>query len=323
METVLTDADCYNIQQNQMIPYFKQNDFNTGVIRAVQNIEDHLNGKAVLYDSDPYDQNGGDAYLYDYEPTPFYKTELFFVLCVFYAVYSGFFTIFYFIFLLIAFSTRDLHKRYRVMKFWTLLIFAFLVPIPFILLVIFTRKLVNKWRNMDRIGYETGDLLHKLTEEEEDKYLSQGQLSEEIVRSIDYDVWINVAGTEIVILPYIKWFSKYKKCIKCKYKTYFKVHDITLVAATYTSSGTGETKYQCQNCGFQHTVQYKIAKKQKSSSGGYYSGGGSFGGGSFGGGSFGGGSFGGGSRSSGGGSFGGGGFFGGGSSRGGGSSSRW
>ncbi len=315
MESVLTDADSYTIQQDQMIPYFKQNDYNTGVIRGVQGVENHLNGKAVLYDSDPNDVNNGNDYYTDYgnyEPTPFYQTSSFII----YAVFCAFVTVLYFIFLIIAFTTRDLHKRYRIMKVWTLLIFAILLPIPFILLVILARKQSHKWRNMDRIGFETGDLLHKLSEEEEDQYLSQGQISEEIVKSIDYDVWTNIAGTEIVILPYKKWFTQYKKCIKCGFKTYTKLYDKTIRAATYTSSGSGEKKYQCKNCGHQHIVTYKIPRKQKSSSRGYYSGGGSFGGGSFGGGSFGGGS-----RSSGGGFSGG--SFGGGSSRGGGSSSSW
>lgn len=305
MESVLTDADSYTIQQEQMIPYFKKNDYNTGIIRGVQAVENHLNKKAVLYDSDPNETAASDNYGYDsYEPTPFYRTGPF----LFYAGFCGVLTLIYFIFLVIAFSTRDLHKRYRTMKLWTLLIFAIIAPIPFILLVIFARKQSHKWRNMDRIGFETGELLHKLNEEEEDKYLSKGQLSEEIVKSIDYDVWINVAGTEIVVLPYIKWFTKYKKCIKCSYKTYFKLYDKTVRAATYSSSGSGEKKYQCSNCGHQHIVTYTIPRKQKSSSRGYYSGGGSFGGG----------------RSSGGGfSGGGGGSFGGGSSRGGGSSSSW
>jgi len=307
METVFTDAETNGIQQSYMVPFFKINDYNTGVIRGVQAVENHLNGKAMLYDSDPNDTSSDYLYENEIPATPFYKNEFF----IGYSIFCGALIVLYFIFLLIAFNTKDLHKRYRTVKLWSLLIFAILAPIPFIFLVILARKMSHKWRNMERIGYQTGELLHKLNEEEEDKYLSQGQITEEVVKSIDYDVWINVAGTEIVVLPYINWFTKYDKCEKCKFKTYYKVYDRTVVSATYSNTGVGEKKHKCENCGHEKIIKYTIPRKQKSSSRGFYSGGGSFGGGgrSFGGG---GGSFGGG-----------GGSFGGGSSRGGGSSSSW
>lgn len=301
MEGVLTDAESFDIQQKQMIPYFKKNDYATGVIRGVQAVNDVLNGKAVLYDSNPDDLYEAPPYV----SPPFYKSGLF----IGYAIFCGALMFFYFIFLFLAFSTKDLHKRYRTMKFWTLLIFAFIAPIPFVFLVIYTRKTQNKWRNTDRIGLKSGDLLHKLNEEEEDQHLTKGQITEEVVKSIDYDVWVNVAGDDIVILPYRNWFTPYNKCEKCKYKTYIKLYDKTVYAATYTSSGKGEKKYECKNCGHTKIITYTIPRKQKSSGGGYYSGGGSFSGG-------------GGGFSSGGGGFSGG-SFGGGGSRGGGAGSSW
>jgi len=300
METVLTDAECYKIQQEHMVPYFKQNDYATGVIRGVQAVNDVLNGKEVMYDSDTVDapsDNASDSYS---QAKPFYTHPLF-------LGYSGFcllLTIVYFLFLFAAFRTKDLHKRYRVMKFWSLLIFYFIAPIPFILLVIYTRKNMYRWRNMDRIGFKTGDLLHKLSEEEEDVYLTKGQITEEIVKSVDYDVWINEDGTDLVVLPYKNWFTPYNKCDNCKFKTYIKLYDRTIRAATYSSSGKGEKKFECKNCKHTKIKTYTIPRKQRTRSGGYYSGGGSFGGGGGGfsgggGGSFGGGSSGGGGAGSG------------------------
>ena len=209
LESVLTDAEGYNIQQEHMVPYFKKSDYVTGMIRGVQAVDDLLRGKQLLYDSNP-----DDVYENESSSEPFYSQPLF----LFYLGFCAILTVLYFIFLLIAFSTKDLYKRHRIMKFWSLLIFAFSAPIPFIVLVIFTRRSLNKWRNTERVGAETGDLLHKLSEEEEDKYLTKGQIAEEIVKSIDYDVWINDAGTEIQILAFKKWFSGYQKCPKCGYK---------------------------------------------------------------------------------------------------------
>lgn len=311
MEIVLTDIESKRIQNDQMVPYFKKNDYATGIIRGVEAVSDLLNGKQVLYDSDTVDaveQNSFSDSSYAYEPDPFYKHPVF----IGYSIFCIVLTIIYFLFLFAAFRTKDLHKRYRIMKFWSLLILYFIAPIPFIPLVIYTRKNMYRWRNMDRIGFKTGDLLHKLSEKEEDIYLTKGQITEEIVKSVDYDVWINEAGTETAILPYKNWFTPYNKCDNCKFKTYIKLYDRTIQAATYSRSGRGEKKYQCKNCKHTKTKTYTIPRKQKVKSGGYYSGGGSFGGG-------------GGFSGGGGGGFsgGGGGSFGGGSSGGGGAGSSW
>jgi len=311
LETILTDVECYDIQQEYMVPFFKENDYVTGVLRGVRAVNDDLRGKQVLFDEDPDDINSQSSgyYDYSYEPDPWYMHPLF----IRYCVIAGILSLLYAIFLIIAVASKDLHFRYRVMRLWTLWIYAFIYPLPFIFLVYYTRKASNRWRNMERVGLKSGDLLHKLSEEEEDQHLSQGQISEEIVKSIDYDVWINDAGDDIVILAYKSWFTKYNKCDHCGYKTYFKEYDKIISSATYSSSGKGEKKYKCQNCGHTKIKRYTIPRKQRTHSGGgyYSSGGGSFGGG---GGSFGGG----------GGLFGGGGgLFGGGGSRGGGAGSSW
>ncbi|NOQ73514.1 MAG: hypothetical protein GQ574_16025 [Crocinitomix sp.] len=294
METVLTDAESYKIQQEHMVPYFKKNDYATGVIRGVEAVNDVLNGKEVLYDSDTIDADNGDRSIT--QSRPFYRHPVF----LFYVGFCLLLTLVYFIFLFIVYRTNDLHKRYRFMKFWSMYVFYFIAPIPFIFLVIYTRKNMHRWRNMDRVGFKSGELLHKLSEKEEDVYLNKGQIAEEIVSSVDYDVWINEAGTDLVVLPYKNWFTPYNKCDNCKYKTYIKLYDRTIKAATYSRSGKGEKKFECKNCKHTKIKTYTIPRKQKTRSGGYYSGGGSFGGGGGGGFSGGGGSFGGGSSGGGG-----------------------
>lgn len=293
METILTDVECYDIQQKHMIPFFKENDYVTGVLRGVQAVNENLRGKQVLFDEDPDEVNSTSVEnFYGHKPEPWYMNPF----LIGYGLFCVFLLLLYALFLVIALSSKDLHRRYRIMKFWTMSIFGFIAPIPFAYLVYYTRKSSNRWRNMDRVGLKSGDLLHKLNEEEEDEFLSKGQMAEEIVKSVDYDVWINDAGDDIVILPYKSWFSKYNKCDHCGYKTYYKVYDKIVSAATYSRSGKGEKKYKCRNCGHAKIKRYTIPRKRRTKTRGYYSGGGSFsgGGGSFGGGSFGGGSFGGG-----------------------------
>jgi uncharacterized protein len=307
-EGILTDVDCYNIQQEEMVPYFKNNDYATGMIRGTQAVCDFLYGSPPIYSSsDGGDVSGSEDYDYDYyddysyEQTSFYESDFF----RFYSSAAIVFTGIWLLFFIFSFLNKDLYKRYNSMKFFTLLIFPILFPIPYLPLFLLTRSFMNKWRNTTRFSEKTGEEMFKLDDLAEDKHLSKGQLSEEKVKSIDHDVWVTYKGDDVLILSYKKWFSKYNKCPSCKYKTYFKLYDKTISSATYTSSGTGERCYKCENCGHQKIERYTIPRKTKSSSSGGSSGGYSSGSSSR-------------SSSSGGGSS-----YGGGSSRGGGAGSRW
>ncbi len=154
-----------------------------------------------------------------------------------------------------------------------------------------------KIRNIPRKCPECSEIMTKLSEKDDNLYLSKGQIAEEILKSIDYDVWICSSCNANQILPFQNLnpeyifdgtsFPKIKKCPECKFETYYCKDSRVLSSATYSSSGKVEVVRLCKNC--KHTdVEYEtIPKKQKSSSGGGGSGGG--GGGSFGGGSSGGG----------------------------------
>lgn len=280
-ETVLTDAMAYDIQQEEMIPHFKKNDYVTGMIRGVQAVRDVFNGTPPLY-APEYDYNYDDDYYYDdydysYESRPFYENSFFRI----YAFITIILTGVYLILLLISFFIRDLHKRYHLIKFFTLILILILFPVPFLVLYVVNRGLMNRWRNTERISPVNGQIMTKMSEEDDDKYLKKGQVSEEVVKSIDYDVWVTLDGSDVLILAYKKWFTKYNKCPSCKYKTYWKVYDRTITSPTYTSTGTGEKKYQCENCGHSRVTTYTIPKRTKSSSsgGGYSSGGGGYSGG--------------------------------------------
>jgi uncharacterized protein len=132
--------------------------------------------------------------------------------------------------------------------------------------------------------------MRKLDENIDDQYLQKGQITEEQVKSIDYDVWISDEPGDILILAYKRWFSSYSSCPKCNYKTYYKEYDRIIRSATYSSSGEGERKYVCRHCKHSKITRYTIPRKTKSSSSSSSSRSGSFGGSSsFGGGRSGGG----------------------------------
>lgn len=162
------------------------------------------------------------------------------------------------------------------------------------------RKLMGRLqtiRNIPRKCEKCGSIMTKLSEEADNKHLSEGQVSEEIVNSIDYDVWICSSCHSHFIYKFRNInpeyifkgtsFPKIKVCPECKFETFVCKSSRVLSEATYSSSGKVEVRRTCAHCKHSLTEYETIPKKQKSSSGGSSGGGG--GGGSFGGGSSGGG----------------------------------
>jgi uncharacterized protein len=148
-----------------------------------------------------------------------------------------------------------------------------------------------------------GTQLELLSEQEEDPKLSAVQQLEEKIGSVDYDVWICPACLNNDTERYIKSFSSFRECPKCKARTYKEDPQRIIVPATTISSGVAEIEGRCVSCNYKSIRRIKLPmivlstpSNSGSSSGGSF--GGSFGGGGGGGG--GGGSFGGGSSGGGG-----------------------
>jgi uncharacterized protein len=126
----------------------------------------------------------------------------------------------------------------------------------------------------------------RLPESEDDALLEAGQVAEERVGSVDYDVWTCPACSYHFTLRYPKWVSQYEKCPQCANRTKSsKEHVIT--AATTSSSGSARVVEQCAFCSF--TREYtkvlpQITQSSSSSSSGSSRSGSSFGGGRSGGG---------------------------------------
>ncbi|EOQ97190.1 PF04536 family protein [Leptospira wolbachii serovar Codice str. CDC] len=154
-----------------------------------------------------------------------------------------------------------------------------------------------KIRNIPRKCKKCGTTMTKLSEDEDNIHLSKGQISEELVNSIDYDVWVcpGCDANAILKFPSINpeyiykgtSFRKIKACPECNFETFVCKSSSIISEATYSSSGKVEVKRTCAHCKHSAIEYETIPKKQKSSSGGSSGGGG--GGGSFGGGSSGGG----------------------------------
>ncbi|MCH2022641.1 MAG: TPM domain-containing protein [Saprospiraceae bacterium] len=278
-EGVMPDALCYKIQQNKMVPSFKLGDYDSGLLDGVAAsaevlLKNEIYSPPVVKPYKPYQYNDD-----------IHHESTFTIVLLFYSTFIIVpFTLLFLLLLFFTLFTRDYYRKYKCIKLFELNIFRILIPIPFLVVHILVLRLIEYWRNAPRFSAKTGALMKRMSEKEDDKYLKPGQIKEELVKSIDYDVWVGQDEKDIVILPYVKWFTGFSKCPKCKHKTYQLDYNKTTLSPTYSRSGRGEKKYSCKNCGHSVLRTYTIAKlTQSSTSSSSYSGGSS--GGSWGGGS--------------------------------------
>ena len=124
-----------------------------------------------------------------------------------------------------------------------------------------------------------------MSDSEDDAMLQLGQLKEEQIGSVDYDVWKCPSCAHQFILRYAKWLSTYSKCPQCFNRTKSSTETV-ITAATTSHSGSARVVETCAFCSFTNEytkVLPQITQSSSSSSSGS-SGGSSFGGGSSGGG---------------------------------------
>ncbi len=281
LEGVLPDVVCYRIGMQELVPEFKAGRYGTGLIKAIERIQLTLEDPAAAEEitsnpnvrvnpySDGYFLSDGGIVLLIYG---------------FLSLLAGV----YFIGRIynILRGREELYDKYLDLKKVHYGIFLFLIPLPYIFIYIFLNRRLKRLRYQPRFSRETGEPLRLLSEQEEDDYLEAGQITEEEIGTVDYDVWVSETGDDLLILRYKKRFTQYRSCPKCKFITYYKAHSKTVRHATYHSTGRRKVVHECKNCRHQKVDFQVIPMKVRSSSGGGSSGGGgsSFGGGSSGGG---------------------------------------
>jgi uncharacterized protein len=191
-------------------------------------------------------------------------------------------------------SFRQCHDLIgRRQRFW--LWMALLFPIPFLFHYVFQLNRKAYYRSAPRSCPTCRAPMRRLSEGEEDAYLSKAQQVEEALHSADYDVWRCTVCEATTSTAYPGTDSTYEKCPHCKCLAYFLESNRTLLEPTDVSRGKGESIHACKFCGHRDVTAYAIAIPVASSSS---SSGGSSSGGSSSGSSWGGGSSGGGGASS-------------------------
>jgi uncharacterized protein len=105
---------------------------------------------------------------------------------------------------------------------------------------------------------------------QDDELLEPGQVAEERVRSVDYDVWLCSSCSHRFTLRYPRWVTSYGKCPQCANRTKTSTEHV-IVAATTSSSGSARVVETCAFCSFRNEytkVLPRITQSSSSSSGG-------------------------------------------------------
>lgn len=153
--------------------------------------------------------------------------------------------------------------------------------------------LAKHYRNRPKKCDVCGTMMHKLPEDEDNKYLTPAQDLEENLNSVDYDVWLCPKCGTTDIFPFEQQ-SPYQPCPHCGARAYSELYNRVERQPTTMREGHGVKVYGCKNCNYRRDVPYRIARLTPpiiiaGSGRGPGGGGGGMSGGSWGGGSFGGG----------------------------------
>lgn len=127
----------------------------------------------------------------------------------------------------------------------------------------YVEKRLVKLRNKPRVS-PAGNLMRKLSEEEEDAHLDAQQIAEEAsgVHSIDYDVWIDEKSGYKKIEKYESYLHA-EQCPECGFFTFKIRKEEVEVKPTQTESGLLVKHYQCDYCNHREARETRLAALAK------------------------------------------------------------
>ncbi|MCA9899840.1 MAG: TPM domain-containing protein [Anaerolineales bacterium] len=103
----------------------------------------------------------------------------------------------------------------------------------------------------------------RLDERADDAYLDQGQIAEEALSSVDYDVWLCQSCDHREIIPYANWFTRYGRCPQCHYRTVSHSSNV-VYHPTYSSTGLRRNRDYCTNCSHERITDITIPMRVQS-----------------------------------------------------------
>jgi len=125
------------------------------------------------------------------------------------------------------------------------------------------RKIVrNRRRSCPSCAHKPMTLLN---EEEDNQYLSDAEQFEEMMNSVDYDIWNCRACNHLTIKRHVSLTSKLGACPSCNHRL-LEAERMYSLLPSYTSSGKYRIDYECMNCDYTNTEYETIPRKHRASS---------------------------------------------------------
>ena len=276
IEGILPDATCNRILEEVMFPYFKRGNYDVGFEQGISAITNQVTTQSALEELF-LNTNSTRNNLFTFFSTYFIISFIVFVLLLLWItkVMNN--------------LTGDNEHRYHQVELPSAIvsIFGYVFPLPIYFLARWTKNKRKSLREKPMRCSRCDTTMRLLSEQEEDPYLKSSQISEELVKSVDYDVWLCESCHNTKILRYTL-SSHFTSCPQCGSLTYKLDHDKILFPATSLAAGEGVKSYSCRHCKFTNRQHYSIPRIIVAPAGGFGRRSGGFGGGISGGGGAGG-----------------------------------
>jgi uncharacterized protein len=116
-------------------------------------------------------------------------------------------------------------------------------------------------RNYKRRCAECGVQMARLAEADDDVYLDSGRRKEEVLGSVNYDVWHCPGCGVHAVVADPRW-SRHDRCGECGYRTVGTTRAV-VQAPTYDSSGSEQIEKACAHCGWTDVDVIHLPRKQR------------------------------------------------------------
>ncbi len=253
MEGVVPDIIAGRIIRDDMFPFFRNENYDSGVLAALEKLSYIITTPGATEELKSKYENDAMASS---------SSDEIFNMYIFFACAITVGLLLWFIFVLLTSFKLDKFERYQKLAtlktpalFCTFLCLGMplIVYIPLIIIMKRVREAPRKCPNCN-------NLMQKIDEEHDNDYLTPAQDMEERINSIDYDVWVCKECGEIDIFPFVNKQSSYTVCSNCGARTCTQKSNRVVLAATVTNEGRGIKEYVCCNCHKVTQVPYTIAK---------------------------------------------------------------
>lgn len=120
------------------------------------------------------------------------------------------------------------------------------------------RKSMTDMRNKPIVCTVCNTLMHRLSERDDNAFLTPQEDKEEQIGSVDYDVWMCDNCQNVEVFGYENESTRYTECPHCHAKAFSLTRNHVVIPATTLAAGRGEKIYSCSYCNTRKVVPYII-----------------------------------------------------------------